>query len=171
MKYIAIDPGITGAIADSEGRVFDLPTMQLGKDTVVKQAIDPVGLWRLLHEQFNALTDPTQVTYIIERQMYRKKFKPKAAGGGEIPQGGSSIFSLGDTYGCVRSICLLTGSRCIFVMPNAWKKIMKLNTDKEYCRSRAIELFPSTDIHRKKDHNRAEALLLAYYGEHYESSK
>ena len=35
--------------------------------------------------------------------------------------------------------------------------------DKEQAQLRAMELFPAADLRQKKDHDRAEALLLAYY--------
>jgi hypothetical protein len=38
-----------------------------------------------------------------------------------------------------------------------------LGTDKERAQLRAMELFPAADLRQKKDHGRAEALLLAYY--------
>lgn len=47
--------------------------------------------------------------------------------------------------------------------PNSWKKKMDLTSDKEECRAYARQLFPMVELNRKKDHNRAEALLLAYH--------
>ena len=51
------------------------------------------------------------------------------------------------------------------VTATVWKRDMKLNQDKELSRKRAIELFPAfaTMFARKKDHNRAEAALLAVW--------
>ena len=49
------------------------------------------------------------------------------------------------------------------VAPSVWKKAMQLNTSKENSRLRAIEMFPKFEhfFTRKRDHNRAEAALLA----------
>lgn len=49
--------------------------------------------------------------------------------------------------------------------PATWKKAMQLGPDKNKARAAAIKLFPflKGDLARVKDHNRAEALLLAAY--------
>jgi len=49
--------------------------------------------------------------------------------------------------------------------PQIWKKAFSLGKDKEQTRLRAQQLFPGTALRRKKDHGRAEALLLALYGQ------
>jgi hypothetical protein len=41
---------------------------------------------------------------------------------------------------------------------------MGLGKDKEQARLRAQQLFPAADLRRKKDHGRAEAILLGRYG-------
>jgi crossover junction endodeoxyribonuclease RuvC len=51
------------------------------------------------------------------------------------------------------------------IRPHVWKKAMGLKAEKEQARGRAIQLFPQADLRRKKDHGRAEALLLAWYGQ------
>lgn len=173
MKYIiGIDPGLTGGIADSLGRVLDLPTKMKGKGGgVIKNHIDGDQVYNIMMYWIAEVlrSSPqleTDVYIYIEEQVYRKKFKPKFAGGGEIPQGGSSIFSLGDSYGALRTAAELTRATVVPVMPAAWKKKLALSTDKEACRSKAIEVFPqaANELKRKKDHNRAEALLLVHYG-------
>jgi crossover junction endodeoxyribonuclease RuvC len=50
------------------------------------------------------------------------------------------------------------------VCPHVWKHRLGLNSDKEQTRFRAMQLFPGADLRRKKDHSRAEALLLEWYG-------
>ena len=45
-----------------------------------------------------------------------------------------------------------------------WKRALGLGKDKEQARLRAMQLFAGADLRRKKDHGRAEALLLAWYG-------
>lgn len=57
--------------------------------------------------------------------------------------------------------------KVILVKPAVWKKALGLNKkDKDASIKKAIELFPEMEskLARKKDHDRAEALLLAYYG-------
>jgi hypothetical protein len=50
------------------------------------------------------------------------------------------------------------------VRPGVWKKALGLTRDKEQTRLRAMQLYPGADLRRKKDHGRAEALLLARWG-------
>jgi hypothetical protein len=50
------------------------------------------------------------------------------------------------------------------VMPAAWKKVLGLTgKDKAASREMAIKNWSHVDLHLKKDHDRAEALLLAHY--------
>jgi Holliday junction resolvasome RuvABC endonuclease subunit len=50
---------------------------------------------------------------------------------------------------------------CETYHPGSWKKLMGLSKDKEQVRAKAQQMFPTAELDRKKDHNRAEALLLA----------
>ena len=43
-----------------------------------------------------------------------------------------------------------------------WKRALGLGKDKEQARLRAMQLFAGADLWRKKDHGRAEAVLLAW---------
>lgn len=164
---LGIDPGLTGAIACDDGQVFDLPLKVKGKGTgFIKNHIDGVAFYNILYQFYlQGVERGEDISVYLEEQVYRKKFKPKFAGGAEIVQGGSSIFSLGDTYGSVRDLPLLLHMKVVPVLPAKWKKALKLDTDKEKCRQLAQTLFPRADISRKKDHNRAEALLLVHYGQ------
>ena len=151
---IAIDPGITGAVARiSQGgayEVHDLPVMAKGKgSSKVKNQVDPAGLRRLLEPYYRDWE-----TVCIERIA-------------SMPgQGVASMFSMGDTFGCIRGVCAAMGFRVEIITPQSWKKHYKLGKDKEVVRAKAIELFPDAPLSRKKDHNRAEALLIANYGLH-----
>jgi hypothetical protein len=56
----------------------------------------------------------------------------------------------------------------ILVPPARWKKAMRVKggpEGKEQCRRMVIDLFPANEasFKRKKDHNRAEAALIALY--------
>lgn len=71
----------------------------------------------------------------------------------------------------VEGICSGLGLRCRLVAPSVWKPAMKikvaLQNPKEPARIRALEEWPALAswFARKKDHNRAEALLLALYAQ------
>lgn len=168
---IGIDPGLTGAIATNTGLVWDLPVLAkgTGKQAAITKHLDPKGLYNLFYHIIKQAEDLNQeIVVYLERQYYRKKVNPKTKQ--EIPQGGSSIFSLGDTYGVCRSMAPIFGIKMETIMPSVWKPKMGITYDKEVCRARAIELYPASYdyLKRKKDHNRAEALLIAKYGEQCE---
>ena len=58
-----------------------------------------------------------------------------------------------------------------FVRPTKWKKYFNLlNSENDASRTRAIEIFPyfSSQLSRKKDTNKADAILIAsFYHETY----
>lgn len=153
---IGIDPGITGAISviwEDGYAVHDLPTMANGKGGAkVKSKIDGAGLAELLGELGFAFSIETAPEVYLERV--------SAMPG----QGVSSMFSMGDTFGCIRGVCAALGYRVHIITPQEWKKHFGLGKDKEVVRAKAIELFPEASLARNKDHNRAEALLIAEYG-------
>jgi crossover junction endodeoxyribonuclease RuvC len=79
-------------------------------------------------------------------------------------QGTRSMFTTGYGMGIWVGILATLEFPYTTVRPQVWKRALRLSKDKEASRLRAIQLFPGADLRRKKDHGRAEALLLAYYG-------
>jgi crossover junction endodeoxyribonuclease RuvC len=81
-------------------------------------------------------------------------------------QGVSSTFKFGASYGAVRGVLAALQIRTHLVAPAVWKKHFRLDSDKEKARALALRLFAASPEHfsRKKDHNSAEAALLALYG-------
>ena len=81
-------------------------------------------------------------------------------------QGVTSMFNFGQSYGVIKGICSAMQLPIHFVRPTKWKKYFNLiNTSKDASRSRAIEIFPkiSDNLKRKKDSNKADAILIASY--------
>ena len=156
MIVIGIDPGITGAISfisDDSAHVFDLPLMAKGKgQSKVKNQINASGLYALiednLHDGFG----------IVKAKAYLERTSAMPG------QGVASMFSMGDTYGCIRGVLAVMGIPTETIAPQKWKRFYGLGNDKEVARAKAIELYPQIDLSRKKDHNRAEALLIGRYG-------
>ena len=146
---VGIDPGLTGAVAFLDGESYfveDMPVMAHGKGhSRVKNQVNPVELAAMLNQSIELV--------VIERV-------------NSMPgQGSASIFSLGDTYGCIRGVVGALGLPMEAVNPREWKKYYNINSDKEIARARAIERYPKVDLSKKKHHNKAEALLIARYGE------
>jgi crossover junction endodeoxyribonuclease RuvC len=161
MIVIGIDPGITGAIAYIDGDgvgVHHIPTMANGKgSSKVKQKVDPAGVVSVIVDIIHDGLGDRLATVYLERVS-------------SMPgQGVASMFSMGDTFGCIRGVVAAMGIPVHIITPQAWKKHYRLGSDKEVIRAKAIELFPEMPLSRKKDHNRAEALLIAWYGYQQES--
>jgi crossover junction endodeoxyribonuclease RuvC len=59
-----------------------------------------------------------------------------------------------------------------YVPPQTWKKFHGIppKSDKEYSRGLVMQMRPdlAKELARKKDHNRAEAVLIALYGQYKE---
>lgn len=148
-QYIGIDPGLTGAIAilDDHGGLLsleDLPVIANGKGSArVTRQLDPAGLAKLL----------PPCTKGISVALERVAARPG--------QGVASVFSLGDSFGCIRGVLAALELPVEIVTPATWKKHHQLGSDKEQARAKAIQLYPHADLHRVKDHNRSEATLIA----------
>ena len=87
-------------------------------------------------------------------------------------QGVTSMFNFGQSYGVLKGICSAMQLPMYFVRPAKWKKYFHLiNSEKDASRTKAIEIFPyfSAQLSRKKDSNKADAILIAsFYYETYQ---
>ena len=86
---------------------------------------------------------------------------------GAMPkQGVSSTFVFGTAYGTCIGVLAGVGAPLSYVTPGKWKAHFRLlGKDKEASRELAVRLYPvaSSLLKLKKDHGRAEAILLARY--------
>ena len=86
-------------------------------------------------------------------------------------QGVTSMFNFGQSFGVLKGICSAMQLSMYFVRPAKWKKYFNLiNSEKDASRTRAIEIFPyfSSQLSKKKDSNKADAILIAsFYHETY----
>ena len=81
-------------------------------------------------------------------------------------QGVTSMFNFGQSFGVIKGICAAMRLPLHFVRPVKWKKYFNLlNSEKQASRTRVIELFPeiSNKLSKKKDINKADAVLIASY--------
>lgn len=152
MIYIGVDPGLTGGVAmivpEMGVNVIDMPTVEYSKAGAVKRAVDCNGLAKWLGPRIGGIA----ITLFIERV--------NAMPG----QGVSSMFSLGMSFWGVVGVAAGLGIPVELVEPRAWKRYFGLGPDKDQARGLASRLYPSVDLSKKKDHGRAEALLIARYG-------
>lgn len=150
--HIGIDPGLSGAVAilDVHGAlvgVFDTPVLTLATSRGTKLEYDVPGLVALLTPYAGA-----QAHVTLEES--------QAMPG----QGVRSMFMVGVGFGVWLALLAALALPHTRVRPAIWKRALGLGKDKEASRLRAMQLFPGADLRRKKDHGRAEALLLAYWG-------
>lgn len=150
---IGIDPGITGAVAViSKGKfvaVFDFPTLEIKVGNKLKTRIDLDALSFLIE----SYSKDVFVALIEEVGQITTKSDPFAS------------FVFGFATGSVHGILTSNQIKIETVKPNVWKPALGLDSDKSKSISKAIALFPEAETHlkRKKDHGRAEALLLAHF--------
>ena len=153
MIIIGIDPGISGAISVLEDKkileVYDTPTMIDGKKN--KKQINSAQVTNIIKERLN---DNKEVIVVVEQV--------NAMPG----QGVTSMFNFGQSFGVIKGICAALSLPIYFVRPTKWKKHFNLiKTNKDASRTKVIEAHPelSSKLHRKKDSNRADAILIALY--------
>ena len=153
MRIIGIDPGLSGGIAILENNkikeIFDMPVMSDGKKN--KRQLNSALLVQLVKDNIDDIED---VVVVVEQV--------NAMPG----QGVTSMFNFGQTFGAIKGICATLELPIFFVRPSKWKKHFNLiKTNKDASRTKAIELYPknSSDLTRKKDGNRADAILIARY--------
>ena len=153
MILIGVDPGINGAISIVENKkileVYDTPTMIDGKKN--KRQINSAQVSNIFKERLNL---NKEVIVVVEQV--------NAMPG----QGVTSMFNFGQSFGVIKGICAALKLPIHFVRPAKCKKHFKLiKTNKDASRTKVSESYPeiSSKLHRKKDSNRADAILIALY--------
>ncbi len=157
MLTIGVDPGINGAISFlKDGIVIDIvemPTMADGKKN--KKQLNGRQIYNEIKSKLETFNKES-VKVVIEQV--------SAMPG----QGVTSMFNFGQSYGVIKGICSAMELPIYYIRPAKWKKYFGLiNSNKDASRTKAIEIFPkvSPQLSRKKDINKADAILIAYYFE------
>ena len=149
MIYVGIDPGLrSGAVGaiDHNGRYigcFDIPSDD--------KRINVCALSNMLSN----LLDGDDAIFCVELV-------------NPMPnQGSVSTGGFMRAAGAIEAVVQLRAQPVFFVPPRVWKRAMKLTSEKADSLTMARLLFADplaqSSLKRKKDNNRAEALLLAYY--------
>ena len=161
MLIIGIDPGISGSICFLlDGKileVIEMPTMTEGKKN--KRQVNGSQIYNEISKRINK----------NEHQNIRVVIEQVSAMPG---QGVTSMFNFGQSFGILKGICSAMQLPMYFVRPAKWKKYFNLlNSEKDASRTRAIEIFPyfSSQLAKKKDSNKADAILIASF--YYETYK
>jgi len=182
---MGIDPGLTGGIVllDEKGALVsltDMPVIANGLESFVKNQINAAQLANIIRtggERIGgnamdpAWLDHRDVTAYVELV-------------GAMPkQGVASMFSLGKSVGIIEGVLGALGIPLVLVRPQVWRNTVGLKivkkakgkgktvkvpkgADKEQNRALAVRLYPDAAdrLARKKDHGRADALLIATHG-------
>ena len=155
MLIIGIDPGISGSICFFQDGVIrdvvEMPTMIEGKKN--KKQVNGPQIFNEISEKIKNM-DKKNIIVVIEHVT-------------AMPgHGVTSMFNFGQSFGILKGIFSAMQLSVYFVRPAKWKKYFNLiNSEKDASRTRAIEIFPyySPHLSRKKDSNKADAILIASY--------
>ena len=159
--HVGIDPGATGGIAfihpadKRKSIAIDIPTVRIATTRKTKSGnksyrtqTDLAALWELFR-----VCKPVWKNLMVIIEHQQPMPRDTALTG----------FTVGKNFGMWPLFLYSHGIIHDTIRPVAWKRkqgLLKL--DKEAARLKAQKLFPSASLSRKKDHNRAEALLIAY---------
>jgi len=155
MFIIGIDPGISGAMCFFESDiikdVIEMPVMADGKKN--KRQINGPQIVNEIQKRIENI--PKKNIFVVVEHV-------SAMPG----QGVTSMFNFGQSFGVIKGICSALKLPIYFVRPVKWKKYFNLiKTDKEAIRPKTIQIFPyiSSKLSKKKDNNKADAILIASF--------
>lgn len=173
MIHIGIDPGVTGAVAELDSvtreiHFFDTPVVQVKSGKTFKNMLDAPACVAILQ----SLSAGREVRVTIEKvNAMPPRFAPGPDGEPGAVRGSmgvTSAFSFGKGYGIWLGILAALFIPFDEVHPVTWKKTLMadMTKEKDASRVKAMQIYPrvAPDIARKKDHARADALLLAEFG-------
>lgn len=158
MLFIGCDPGVTGAISlIKAGELLeceDLPVTANGM---------PGG-------KVTRWVDVPKLDAMLRDWSARHQFAREAVSAAierPIPMPSmpsTTTASSFDTFGAVRAVLSIRVGEVLAVAPTEWKKFFfGKGADKNASRAMALTFYPGAPVRRTKDHNRAEALLIAHW--------
>jgi len=154
-KILGIDPGPGGARAflhaDGALEIFDMPVHRLQRGGKVKREIDRYEPARLID------THGPVVHAFVEQV-------------GAMPgQGVTSMFRFGRSLGIVEGVLSAGFIPTDYVAPRKWRSGLGVRAGKDDSRARASALMPAHAglWTRMKDNGRAEAALIALFGQRH----
>lgn len=157
-SIIGIDPGFSGAIAVINGEtkeilaLLDMLIIKVGKGKKKKNHLDEIGIRDILKNNAD--------------HVFIEKCQAMPASVKGVRQGIASTANYMTGYGIIRGICVGLGIPYTLIHPKTWKKAMMpdMGRDKGASIIRVKQLYPSIDLPRKKDHGKADSILIARYG-------
>lgn len=153
MLFIGIDPGLTGAVAaiNEMGQIItvqDTPMLAVKKGKGTKHVYVETAMAKILESTVH-IYGTSCITIENVHAM--------------PGQGVTSMFSMGTGFGLWLGIAAALCIPIERMEPHTWKQIVGIPTgsDKNASIVLASRIFPSASLSRKKDHGRADALLIA----------
>lgn len=168
--YAGVDPGASGAVAVwvPEVRnltIRDLPSVEVKRGKSNVNEISSLELHAMLEELFNSVNACGQ--FVALCLLEQPGVRP-----GQAVNRVATTFS---NWGRVEAMLIAQTIPVEIIAPQVWKRDMKLISPKDATdaqikaasRHRASQLLPqfAANWDRSKDHNRAEAVLIALYAE------
>lgn len=165
MITVGIDPGLTGALAfigRGQAHIEDIPTLPLPGGGLVSRRIDGRKLAEIVRRHC-----PADAAVLVCCESVGVMGGQNNA----VQTQGSLLRSLG----AIEAVFDVLRWPCVMVSARSWQKHYGLSGKKAEKRERgdmpaailkARELYPAAAhmLQRVKDHNRAEALLIAHFG-------
>ena len=154
--FVGIDPGLSGAVALIDGDVVqlaDAPSWSVEAKKGVRHEYNVNGMVELITGAILRVENRVSITAGLESVH-------------SMPdQGVASSFKFGVGLGIWQGILAALGIAYQLIPPARWKKALMDGMGKQKDASMIVaqRLFPTADIHLRKHHGRADALLLAEF--------
>jgi crossover junction endodeoxyribonuclease RuvC len=149
---LAVDPGTEGgyAVIDRAGAIVelaDLPVHRVSHGRTTRAELDVHVLAAIVRSAAPA-------------QAYLEQVGPMPK------QGVTSTYRFGHAVGSIYGVLVTLGIPVSFIRPIDWQRHHRIGRAPDEALRRALQLYPQAQpkLARKKDHHRADALLLARYG-------
>lgn len=163
-KLIAVDPGLRGALACYDPAAGRMDILAMPVQQIVLKGKPKKDGKRPSRDVIDEVELACTLRLFVDLG-YRRLFIERV--GGMPGQSAPNAFTFG--YGCglvvgAARVLDMTIERC---EPSIWKTRMRVPSDKREARKRASEMMPELAHHwpLQKDDGKAEAALLALYGE------
>lgn len=151
-RIIGCDPGASGALAIIDPScwsiaIADTPNRIVKVNRKERKIVDVVRFAHYLRS--------LDARLIVSEELHARPF-----------QNAQGTFSLGRYFGQIEMGAAMLDLPHVTPRPEEWKRRMMVSADKDYSRQRASQLIPCIAhmLDKKKNHDRAEAALLALFG-------
>jgi crossover junction endodeoxyribonuclease RuvC len=154
---MGVDPGVSGAVAIFDGTdlldAFDMPVVETQSGKRKRRRISPEMLVAEIEDHIDCLA-----------RVYIEDVHAMPG------QGVTSMFAFGEAAGLIRGVMAGLKVPVYLISPVTWKRAMKLQgAGKDASRAMAARMWPQRAglFKRQRDDGRAEAALLAHYGQNH----